>query len=244
MSQARTGGNARGLLEAIAEQRYDAAGELVARMRRDHPEDSTEELTNRMVRACARELAMAGALSGGAAASPMAGPASAAALLGTEGAMNAARLGELVMAIGILHGHDQTGAGDRALWLAAALGAAEATALGMTGMAARAGVRGGARLMGRLPRMSTDTTLGRIGAAAGSKRGPWALAALLPYGLGASVGAAGNMALAISVGRAATRYFASAEPAGPGRTGAQRAGERTEEIWDVEVVSETILEEP
>ncbi|MEZ5268449.1 MAG: hypothetical protein R2789_07760 [Microthrixaceae bacterium] len=49
--------------------------------------------------------------------------------------------------------------------------------------------------------------LGRMGLA--GKGGPWGLAALLPYGIGASVGAAGNAALALSVGRAAQRWFSA-----------------------------------
>lgn len=241
-----------GLLGAIAEQRHDAARQQVAEVRRRFPGDSSSDLCTRLIRACALDLAMAGAVSGGAAASPAAGPTGTAALLGAEGAMNASRLGELVMAIGILHGHHDATSGDRALWLAAALSAAEGSALGLTGMAARAGVRGSARLLRRFPAApgtQAGNRLGGLGRSAFSAKGPWGLAALLPYTLGASVGAVGNTALTLSVGHAAIRYFSSGgKGATTNRTrGATAAGQprgsNAEEIWDVEVVSERIIDD-
>lgn len=254
------GGAHREFLLAIAEQRHAAAVESVAALRAAYPHDDVDELSHRIIRQCARDLALAGAVSGGAAAAPGAGPVGAAALLGAEGAVNAARLGEMVMAIGVLHGHTDAPRDDRALWLAAALGASEGTALGLTGMAARAGVRGGARLMGRVPRSPDAPGSGLIGRAAArmsTKRGPWGLTALLPYTLGASVGAAGNFALALSVGRAAIRYFAGeangAQGPGP-HTQAQGDDSRkaspttgdsctSDEVWEAEFVSERFLDE-
>lgn len=249
------GGAQRELLLAIAEQRHAAALRSVATLRAAHPDDDTAALSNRIIRQCARDLALAGAMSGGAAAAPGAGPVGAAALLGAEGALNAARLGEMVMAIGVLHGHTDAPTDDRALWLAAALGASESTALGLTGMAARAGVRGGARLMGRFPAADTAATglVGRTAARMSTKRGPWGLAALLPYTLGASVGAAGNLALAVSVGRTAIRYFASdggdahRSPGSRGdsaRRATNHASGSEEELWEAEFLSERFLDEP
>lgn len=254
------GGTHRDLLLAIAEQRHAAALDSVAELRAAHPGDDTDALSSRIIRQCAKDLAIAGAMTGGAAASPAAGPVGASALLGTDGALNAARLGEMVMAIGVLHGHTDSPSDDRALWLAAALGASESTALGLTGMAARAGVRGGARLLGRVPRGSTAAATGVIGRAAAkmsTKRGPWGLAALLPYTLGASVGAAGNLALSFSVGRAAIRYFTADGATGDTRSsGARRPGvvsddpsdaepgrEDPEEVLDAEFLSERFLDE-
>lgn len=255
------GGAHRELLFAIAEQRHNAALASVKALRSAHPGEDVDALSNRLIRQCAKDLAIAGAMSGGAAASPAAGPVGAAALLGAEGALNAARLGEMVMAIGVLHGHIDSPSEDRALWMGAALGASEGTALGLTGMAARAGVRGGARLLGRVPGGSvTESTgiIGRTAARMSNKRGPWGLAALLPYTLGASVGAAGNLALAVSVGRAATRYFAAGDGTGnlrgshtarpgSGRNepyGASGAHGQSDEVWEAEFLSERFLDEP
>lgn len=251
----------RGLLLAIAEQRHRAATESVAVLVDAHPGESLDELRRRLIRQCARDLAVAGAMTGGAAAAPGAGPAGAAALLGAEGALNTARLGEMVMAIGILHGHTDAPRDDRALWLAAALGASEGTAVGLTGLAARAGVRGGARLMRRIPNAPSADGTGRFGrfanrVSAGS--GPWGLAALVPYTLGASVGAAGNLALAVSVGRAATKYFTSDDMArvDTSRRAARDRGGRANRpsgegdapgeddgVWEGEFLSERFLDE-
>lgn len=229
-------------------------------LREAHPEDSDGDLVDRVIRQCVRDLAVGGAMTGGAAAAPAAGLAATAAVIGIEGA-NVARLGEMVMAIGILHGYDNATDDDRAIWLAAALGATEGTAMSLTGLAARAGSRGGAQLLARVPASAASATgrrFGKVGARMAGKGGPWGLAALLPYGIGASVGALGNAALAISVGRASQRWFSERSP-GSGRaksegtggrnatssTGGASTGRATyaeEEIWDVEVISEEILD--
>ena len=242
---------ARAVLLSVARQRNEAARQTVEALRGEHPQESPDELTSRVVRQCVRDLAVGGAMTGGAAAAPGAGLAGTAAVLGLEGA-NVARLGEMVMAIGILHGHENASEDDRALWVAAALGASEGTAMGLTGLAARAGARGSARLLARVPvaASASGRRLGRMGSRLAGKGGPWGLAALLPYGIGASVGAAGNAALALSVGQAAQRWF-SAHSNDSGVSGSWTSASHTttsedgyvEEIWDVEVISERILDE-
>jgi hypothetical protein len=256
------GGAGRDMLLTVAEQRHEAARSTVAALGRLHPDADADELTNRLIRQCARELAIGGAVTGGAAASPVAGPTAAAAVLGTEGIVGVSRLGEMVMAIGIVHGHGRAEADERALWVAAALGVSEGAAMGMTGLAARAGARGGARLAARLPAAASATVKGagrtrRLTSSMASKGGPWGLAALLPYSIGAGVGAAGNAALAYSAGRAAKHYFAANPPpvssSGPGSSfrdppddgssvDGRPADDGPEEIWDAEVVEERIID--
>jgi hypothetical protein len=249
-SGAFRGGDPRALLERIVEQRYSAALGTVAQLRAEHPDATADELANRLIRQCARDLAVGGAMSGGAAASPIAGLTVAAATLGAEATYGVSRLGEMVMALGIVQGFEHSSAGERVTWVAAALGASEGAAIGLTGVAARAGAIGGARVLRRLP--STGTALagaGRTRRMAGrlaSRGGPWSLAALVPYGIGAGVGAASNAALAWSVGRTAKRYFAL--HGDPGSAGAATGpAEGTvwyeEEIWEAEVVEERILDD-
>lgn len=242
-------GDPRAVLERIVEQRYAAALETVSRLRAEHPQESSEELANRLIRQCARDLAVGGAMSGGAAASPVAGLTVAAATLGAEATYGVSRLGEMVMAVGIVHGFAHSSARERLAWVAAVLGASEGAAIGLTGVAARAGAVGGARVLRRLPSAGTALAgAGRTRRLAGrlaSRGGPWSLAALLPYGIGAGVGAAGNAALAWSVGRAAKRYFSSrADPtaaaAGPAADGSVWF---EEEIWEAEVVEERFLDD-
>jgi hypothetical protein len=243
------GGMARELLLQVARARHDAAMASVAQLRAEHPTDSPEELANRLIRQCIRDLAINGAVSGGAAASPVAGPAAAAAVLGTESAASVSRLGEMVMAIGIVLGSDRADPDERALFIAAALGMTEGAAMGLTGLAAKAGARGGARVLQRLPSAAAATAAGagrsrRLAARMAGKGGPWGLAALLPYTIGAGVGAAGNGALALSVGRAAKHYFGSGD-LDPGSDGGEApdGGAADDELWDAEVVEERILDD-
>lgn len=247
--QPGAGGMARDLLLQVARARHDAANAAVTRLRAEHPTDSPDELVNRLIRQCMRDLALNGAVSGGAAASPVAGPAAAAAVLGTESAASVSRLGEMVMAIGIVLGSDRADPDERALFIAAALGMTEGAAMGLTGLAARAGARGGARVLQRLPTAAAATAAGagrtrRLAARMAGRGGPWGLAALLPYTIGAGVGAAGNGALALSVGRAAKHYFGSGD-LDPGSTDARgpHDGEPDDDLWDAEVLEERILDD-
>ncbi len=237
------------MLERIVEQRYAAALDTVARLRTEHPRESSEELADRLVRQCARDLAVGGAMSGGAAASPVAGLTVAAATLGAEATYGVSRLGEMVMAVGIVHGFEHGSARDRLTWVAAVLGASEGAAIGLTGVAARAGAVGGARVLRRLPSATAALAgAGRTRRLAGrlaARGGPWSLAALVPYGIGAGVGAAGNAALAWSVGRAAKRYFSTHGDPSETAKGAQAGGTvwYEEEIWEAEVVEERFLDD-
>jgi hypothetical protein len=155
----------------------------------------------------------------------------------------------MVMALGIVQGFEHSSARERVTWVAAALGASEGAAIGLTGVAARAGAIGGARVLRRLP--TTGAALagaGRTRRVAGrlaARGGPWSLAALVPYGIGAGVGAASNAALAWSVGRTAKRYFAlHGDPAaGPATAPSEGTVWYEEEIWEAEVVEERILDD-
>jgi len=200
-------------LERAVEQRYAAALAEVARLREEHPDEPVEQLVNRLVRRYAKDMAVGGAVAGGAAAAPVAGMAVAAASAGVESAYSVSRLGEMIMAIGILHGHSPTSVEERRAAVLAVMGMADGAAIGVSGLAARAGSRGGARLLRRVaPASGATAGAGRTRVALsklGARRGPWSAAALVPYGIGAGVGAAGNALLARAVGRAAREYYAS-----------------------------------
>jgi hypothetical protein len=211
------------LVERLVEQRHAAAADDVARLRAEHPNADRDTLADLLIRTCMKDMALGGAITGGAAASPVAGVAVAAASAGADATWSVSRLGELIMGLGIIYGHEQASRSERAVWVAAVLGVSEGAAVGMTGLAARLGARGGARLIARLPaagagaakagRLSrAGTTVSRLA----NNKGPWSIAALVPYGIGAGVGAAGNAALAQAVGRAAKQYFANLSTASSG----------------------------
>lgn len=201
------------IVDRLVDQRFSAVVEGVSRLRADHPDASTDELADQLIRRCARDLAIGGAVAGGAAAAPVAGVTVAAASAGADATYSMGRLSELIMGIGLIYGHDQATVDDRTAVVLAVLGLSESAAVGLTGIAARVGSRGGARLVARLPTTGTAPAgagaTRRAVAKLSSSKGPWSLAALIPYGIGAGIGAAGNAVLARSVGSAAKQYFAA-----------------------------------
>lgn len=203
------------------DSRADAASQSAASVKGSFPDESPDELADRVVRRYVKELAIGGAVSGGAAASPIAGVAVVAATAGADATFSAGRISEMIMAIGQVYGHDATTSStdERRAAIAAVMGIADGAAVGMSGLAARAGAKGSARVLRRIP--NTPAAPGanarrRAMSKLSTTKGPWSLTALLPYGIGAGVGAAGNALLARAVGRAAKEYFSSRQvPSGP-----------------------------
>lgn len=198
-------------LERVMEQRYASALADVTHLKEEHPQDRADELANRLIRRYAKDMALGGAVAGGAAAAPVAGVAVAAASAGIESAYSVGRLGEMIVAIGLLYGQAPTSANERRAVVLAVMGMADGAATGMSGLAARAGARGGAKVLRRIP--AAGSSAGGIGRKAVNRlatgKGPWSAAALVPYGIGAGVGAAGSALLARAIGRAAKEYFAA-----------------------------------
>ncbi len=226
-------GNLLPVLDRLVEHRYGSAVNDVADLRAQFPDDTPGELADRLIRRYAKELAIGGAVSGGAAASPVAGVAVAAASAGADATFSVGRLGEMIMAIGLAYGHDATTVDERRAAIVTIMGLADGAAVGMSGLAARAGAKGGARVLQRLPTTAPPATAGagrKAIAKLGNTKGPWSLTALIPYGIGAGVGAAGNALLARAVGRAAKEYFSTHAP--PSGVGAAAAPEVVEVLDD------------
>lgn len=226
----------------LVDQRYPAVVEAVSCLRADAPDASADELADLLIRRCARELAIGGAVAGGAAAAPVAGFTVAAASVGADATYSMGRLSELIMGIGLIYGHDQSTVDERTAVVLAVLGLSESAAVGLTGIAARVGSRSGARLVAKLPAAGTAPAgagaTRRAIAKLSSSKGPWSLAALIPYGIGAGIGAAGNAVLARSVGSAAKQYFA-ANAVDP----LQRHAPIIEDAGEGDIVEEPIVEE-
>lgn len=222
----------------MVDQRFAMAVEAVSRLRVENPAATADELADRLIRRCARELAVGGAVAGGAAASPVAGVTVAVATAGADATFSMGRLSEMIMGIGLIYGHEQATVDERTALVLAVLGLSESAAVGLTGIAARVGSRGGARLVARLPAGAAPSPTAGATRRALSKvsgaRGPWSLAALVPYGIGAGVGAAGNAVLAHSVGRAAKQYFSSTGSPDP----STRFAPLQEDADDAEIVDD------
>lgn len=245
------------MVDRLVDQRSVVAWEAVQRLRDEHPGASVDELADLLIRRCVKEMALGGAVTGGAAASPVAGVAVAAASAGADATYSVGRLSEMIMGLGLLYGHEAATPEERRGWIVAVLGVSEGAAVGLTGLAARLGSRGGARLMARLPDAATAAAAGRGTRALArmtTTKGPWGLAALVPYGIGAGVGAAGNAVLAQSVGSAAKQFFAGGTGAPPpqrrpprhappdGTAGPAEGALDDDDVIDGEVVDEVILD--
>ena len=196
------------------DSRADAAAQCAESIGAAFPDEDADKLADRIIRRYAKELAIGGAVSGGAAASPVAGVAVFAASTGADATFSAGRISEMVMAIGQVYGHDpvSSSSDERRAAVAAVMGIADGAAVGMSGLAARAGVKGSARVLRRIPTAAATPGTGagrRALPNTGPPKGRWGLTALLPFGIVAGVGAAGNTLLARAVGRAAKEYFSS-----------------------------------
>lgn len=195
----------------MVDQRFATVVDTVSRLRGEHPADTPDQLADRLIKRCARDMAVGGAVAGGAAASPVSGVAVTAATAGADATYSMGRLSEMIMGIGLIYGHPQHSVDERTALVFAVLGVSETAAVGLTGIAAKVGSRSGARLVSKLPTGSAPPPTAGVTKKAVAKlsnsKGPWSLAALVPYGIGASVGAAGNTVLARSVGKAAKQYF-------------------------------------
>lgn len=225
------------MVDRLVEHRWAAAVADVTRMREDHPTDTPDQLADRLIRRYAKDLAIGGAVTGGAAAAPAAGVSVLAASAGADLVNSVGRLGELIMAVGLVYGNDTATLEERRAAIRTVMGIADGAAIGMGSLAARAGARSSARLLHRLP---TGTAVAGAGLARrtatklGASRGPWSLAALVPYGVGAGVGAAGNALLARAVGRGAKEYFAALDGGRRHTTVVDEADESAVELLDDE----------
>ncbi|HMT23379.1 MAG TPA: hypothetical protein PKA24_01980 [Microthrixaceae bacterium] len=203
-------------VDRLVESRYDAAAALVARLRAEHPDVTDDQLVERIVRRFSRELGVVAAMSGGAAAVPGAGTAAAVLTAGADVAYSVSRLGEMVLAIGIAYGHDAASFEERKAWVLAVLSMSRGAVAGLDGLAAKIGAEGGAAALASLTGAQLESINSKLAAKVVAKLSTDAavsrLGRVLPFGIGAGVGAAGSIAIARSVARQARRFFRPNDP--------------------------------
>lgn len=203
-------------VDRLVESRYDAAAALVARLRAEHPDLTDDQLVERIVRRFSRELGVVAAMSGGAAAVPGAGTAAAVLTAGADVAYSVSRLGEMVLAIGIAYGHDTASFEERKAWVLAVLSMSRGAVAGLDGLAAKIGAEGGAAALASLTGAQLESINSKLAAKVVAKLSTDAavsrLGRVLPFGIGAGVGAAGSIAIARSVARQARRFFRPNDP--------------------------------
>jgi len=199
-------------LDRVVESRYGAAEQLVADTRRRlGAAADVDQVVDAIVKKYTRELAAVAAVSGGTAAVPGVGTSVSLAMASADLAYTMGRLAEMVLAIGVAHGHDAQSFEARKTWVLAVLGMGRGAVVGVDGLAGRVGSEGGARLVTSI----TSTQLDKVNSKLATKlltkltteQAALRMGRVLPFGIGAGVGAAGNAMIVRSIGRAAREFF-------------------------------------
>lgn len=207
------GGAVLATVDRIVEGRYDSAVALVSAIRARPGVHSPDDVVDELVRKYTRELAAVAALSGGAAALPGTGTAAAVLATGADVAYTIGKLSEMVLAIGVTLGHDAHSIEERRAWVLAVLSMGKGAVSGVEGLAGRVGAEGGARIVTTITGTQLDSVNSRLAAKVlarlATEQSAARLGRLLPFGIGAGVGATGNVLIVRSVARAARRFFAT-----------------------------------
>lgn len=207
----RTGGTVLSTVDRIVERRYEPAVALVSDIRSRPGSPTTDEVVDELVRKYSKQLAAVAALSGGAAALPGTGTAAAVLATGADVAFTIGKLAEMVLAIGVALGHDAESIEERRAWVLAVLSMGKGAVSGVEGLAGRIGAEGGARIVTTLTGTQLDSVNSRMAAKLlarlASEQSAARLGRLLPFGIGAGIGAAGNVLIVRSVARTARKFF-------------------------------------
>jgi hypothetical protein len=200
------------LLEAVdraATTRWDAA----VRRASGAPGATVEERAAAVTRTFARELAMAGAATGGAAAVPGVGTATAMAATAADLGWFTLRAADLILTIAALHGHQRATVEERRAWILSVLVFGEGSVAGFARMAGEVGQDLGRKAVGRIPAGALRAINRKLGRSVltrfGTRRGAVTLGRVLPFGIGAAVGGSANYMSVQAIGRHADNFFRS-----------------------------------
>ena len=206
-------------IDQVVRSRHEPALAAVRALRERRPTASPSELADAIVARYRRELGGMGAASGGIAAVPGIGTGIMIAGSVSETGWSVVRLGQMILELGAVHGHDARDAEERRAWVLAVLALALGVGEGIEPTAGRVLRRGGvaavrsmpaARLAGLNRRMA-----GRLLVRWGSAQAAIRVGNAVPFGVGAAVGIGANVLLVTLVGSRARAFFDN-EDDGPG----------------------------
>lgn len=200
----------RAVLEGVdraVEARWDLARQRAVETAGRPTAERVEELR----RAFRRELSTVGAVSGGIAALPAAGTGTALATAGADIVWYTMRLADLIMTMAVLHGQEDATVDERRAWVLSVLAFGSGASAGLTEAARQVGGDLGRRRLGAVSGATLRTLNRRLSTRLvrryGSRRGAATLGSLLPFGIGAAIGAGGNAYGVNAVARHADRFF-------------------------------------
>lgn len=200
------------LLQAVdraATSRWDAAVRRAAAV----SGATVEERAATVTRTFCRELAVAGAATGGAAAVPGVGTATAMAATAADLGWFTLRIADLILTIAALHGHERASVEERRAWILSVLAFGEGSAAGFARMAGEVGQDLGRKAVGRMPAGALRVINRKLSRSVltkfGTRRGVVTLGRVLPFGIGAAVGGSANYVSVQAIGRHADNFFRS-----------------------------------
>ena len=204
------------LVDRVVESRYRAAVEDVYQLRREQPLATPAQLSEVLIKRAQRKLAIVAAVYGGAAASPGIGTAAVLATVGLDAAWTLSRLAELIMAIGIAHDHHAATLSERKAWVLAALAVSNGAHGSLHDLSGPMGTFGGIKALRQLGPSRLEAFNSRLVAKLATRLmvrdSLLSLGNIVPFGIGAGIGATGNAIIARSVGRGAVQLFSTTEP--------------------------------
>ncbi|MCB1026523.1 MAG: hypothetical protein R2704_05365 [Microthrixaceae bacterium] len=220
-------------IERVARTRYHPAREMVDELHQRYRPGNADELIKLIVKRYTRELAAVSALAGGAAAIPGAGTGTALMTSTADLAYSITKMGEMILAIGIAAGHDAQSLEQRRSWVVSVLTMANGASAGVEGLAGRLGSAGGARVVGSLSDERLSSMNAKLSAQLltkfGIEQGALRVGRLVPFGIGAGIGATGSALITRSTAKAARRFFQH-EP--DGRTGSDPLADDLDVVAD------------
>lgn len=199
-------------VDYVVENREGDANAMLARARSARPGASPKIVADSIVARVARELATMGAVTGAVALAPGVGTSAALATTAADVGVAFGRISTMVMAIGFAYGIDLSDLEVRRGFVYGVLSGSESQLTDKERKAGHMKKMLGKRAVGRkgaLPAMGqvNEMLATRLGTRMVEKLVTQELAlkmaTLLPLGIGAGVGAAGNRALVSSIGRTA-----------------------------------------
>ena len=204
------------LLDRVVEQRYKSAVEDVYQLKRGRPSATPADLSEVLIRRAQRKLAAVAAISGGAAASPGLGTTAVLATVGLDAAWTTTRLAELIMSIGVAHGYAAPTFAERKAWVLAALAISNGAHGTVDELSGAMGAIGGIRALRQLGPSRLDAFNSRLMAKVATKLlvrdSLLSLGNVVPFRIGAGIGATGNAVIARTVGRSAVQLFSTTAP--------------------------------
>lgn len=197
---------------AAVDQQWKRAQGRVASERRRRPDVSAEEIVASIVRDFRRDLTVIGAVSGGAAAIP--GPGTAARVAVGISAESLALLERsILMTLAVAHayGHDLTDMEIRKYALLRVLGVWAGATEGMASFSSLIATGLGKKATKAIPMPAVHAINKAVGKRVivkwATKSGALRLGSLLPFGIGAGLGAGSNHLMARGLGKVAIAEF-------------------------------------